>query len=359
MSLSQFLLEKDARSYLLLLGWSTAPVLVMAGLKGACESINKPWFPMLYTIGVLPLNAFLNWVLIYGNLGFPAMGLDGAGIATLLSRVVMIIWLWRDLGKQQFFGKPFSLFELLSRGFKKSWELLKMGVATGLQITFEVASFNGAAIMMGWIGAAARAAHQIAINLVGLIFMIPLALSFAVSIRVGQALGSNNREKARDIGLANAGVTFWLMTLSATAIWIFKDPLVAIFIGRDVADAAVVLEAGALFLSIAALFQIGDGLNIILMGFLRGYRDVQVPTIISFFVFWCLGLPMAFFLAFGGDSISETMPDVFRDAAKWGVGLGGVGIWIALAIVLFLSASVMAIRARVTVRRSNSINEIP
>ena len=343
---------RHAQSYLILLGWSTAPVLVIAGLKGACESIDRPWFPLPYTIGVLPLNGFLNWVFIYGNLGMPAWGLDGAGYATLLSRVIMILWLWRDLEKRGYFGDPFGLMELLKRGFKKSWSLLKMGLTTGLQITFEVASFNGAAIMMGWISAAALAAHQIAIQIVGTIFMVPLAISFAVSIRIGQALGSGDPRKAQSIGYANALVALILMTLSAIGIWMLREPLIGLFIGRNVANAEAVLAAGIVFLSIASIFQIGDGLNIILLGFVRGYSDVKIPTLLAFIIFWCVGLPLAFFLAFGGDILSETMPAAFRRAAAWGAGLGGKGIWIALAISLSLSATVIGIRAVVIAKRT-------
>ncbi|MGB0370579.1 MAG: MATE family efflux transporter [Opitutales bacterium] len=340
-----------AQSYLILLGWSTAPVLIIAGLKGACESINKPWFPLPYTLGVLPLNAFLNWIMIYGNLGCPAMGLDGAGIATVLSRAIMIIWLWHDLGKRGFFGKPFGLLELFRRGALKTWSLLKMGITTGLQITFEVASFNGSAIMMGWIGAAALAAHQIAIQIVGTVFMVPLALSFAISIRVGQALGSNKPQQAKDIGLANAIVAATLMVVAAVGIWVFRENLIGLFIGKDVADAETVIAAGIIFLTIAAIFQIGDGLNIILMGYLRGYRDVRIPTISAFIVFWCIGLTLAFFLAFGGDVASPTMPEFFKPLAQHAAGMGGTGIWIALAIALWLSSAAMGIRAVIITRR--------
>ena len=340
-----------AKSYLLLLGWSTAPVLVVAGLKGACESINRPWFPLPYTLGVLPLNALLNWVFIYGNLGMPAWGLDGAGLATLLSRLIMIVWFWHDLTKKHFFGEPLGLLELFQRGITRTWNLLKMGITTGLQITFEVASFNGAAIMMGWISAAALAAHQIAIQIVGTVFMVPLALSFAVSIRVGQALGTQDPKQAREIGLANALVSLVIMSASAVAFVLYGEPLIGLFIGRNVPEAEAVLTAGVIFLSIAAIFQIGDGLNIMLLGFVRGYRDVRVPTIISFVIFWCIGLPLAFFLAFGGDIESATMPAFFRTAAEWGAGMGGRGIWIALAINLWLSAAAIGLRAWFVIRR--------
>ena len=337
---------QHAQTYLVILGWSTAPVLVMAGLKGACESVNKPWFAVPFALGVLPLNVFLNWIFIYGNLGMPAWGLDGAGFATLLSRLIMIVWMWFAIGKQGLFGAPLGLFEMFQRGFSKMWTLLKMGFSAGLQITFEVASFNAAAIMMGWIGAAALAAHQIAINIVGLVFMIPLSLSFAVSIRVGQALGANKPEQARTIGWANALVSVLFMSVSAFCFWLFREPMIGMFLGRDLPDAEAVLQAGMVFLIIAAIFQIGDGLNIIMVGFLRGYRDVRIPTILTFIIFWGVGLPLAFFLAFGEDVVSETMPDVFRESAALGASLGGVGIWIALAIALCVGAVVMAARAR-------------
>ena len=337
---------KYAQTYLIILGWSTAPVLVMAGLKGACESVNRPWFAVPYMLGVLPLNVFLNWVFIYGNLGMPAWGLDGAGFATLLSRLIMIVWMWIAISKLRLFGKPLGLFEMFQRGFSKMWTLLKMGFTTGLQITFEVASFNAAAIMMGWIGAAALAAHQIAINIVGLVFMIPLSLSFAVSIRVGQAIGANEPERARAIGWSNALSSMIFMSVSAVCFWVFREQLIGFFLGKDVANADAVLQAGMAFLIIAAIFQIGDGINIIMVGFLRGYRDVRIATVLTFIVFWGAGLPLAFFLAFGQDVISETMPDVFRGAAVLGVGWGGVGIWIALAVALCLGSVVMGLRAR-------------
>ena len=341
-----------ARSYIILLGWSSAPVLMMAALKSYGEAIDRPWIPLIWTLAVVPVNVFLNWIFIFGNLGAPAMGLDGAGLATLLARIICFVLMWIGYEKAGLLERNWSLRELILPQWRAVKDIVKTGIGTGIQISFEVASFNVAAIMMGWIGAVSLAAHNIAISLVGLAFMIPLGLSFAISIRIGQALGAHQNQRASRIAWANVLFVIIIMACPATVLAAFRHQLPWIFLDRGLAETAQVAALAATFLLIAAFFQLGDGCNIILMGILRGYNDIRVPTILSFFIFWCFAIPLCFFLTFGTSLDLSRVPDFLQPLAHIGFALEGAGMWAALSAGLWVSAIIMASRTRGVIRRS-------
>ncbi len=269
---------------------------------------------MFIMLGSVALNAGLNWVLIYGNLGAPALGLTGAGISTLVARAVaalgIFLWLRRDPAMRPAWPKRW--WAPLERARLR--EMLKLGLPTAGILFFESGAFAAAAIMMGWLGAAPLAAHQIAISCVSTTFMVLLGLSMASGMRISAAVGAKEPARLRPIGVSS-------MALGAIVATVFMGGyLVA---GRAVAswfvpDAAVVALATQL-LVVAALFQFFDGAQVIGSALLRGLTDVKLPAIITFVAYWLVAIPGGYLLGVHGP-------------------FGAVGIWASLAAGLGFAA---------------------
>ncbi|MBW3636073.1 MAG: MATE family efflux transporter [Armatimonadetes bacterium] len=309
-----------SRSFLLLIGFSLVPALLSLGLKAWCEAIGSPWPPTLILLASVPLNIALNWVLIYGNLGFSPLGLDGAGWATLISRlaalITMVIYVARDAAIRP---------HLPVMGIRK-WQmarfasLLAIGIPASLQILLEVGAFAAGAILVGRLGKEPLAAHQIALSCASTTFMLPLGLAMATTVRIGQALGSGEFARVRPIGLASMGLSFGVMSATALIFWIFGLPIARSF----VADEGVALLASRL-LAIAALFQLVDGLQVVGAGALRGLSDATVPMLVCFVAYWLVGLPAGYYAAFM-------------------LGWGAQGIWGGFALGLSFVAALLAWR---------------
>jgi MATE family multidrug resistance protein len=261
---------------------------------------------------------FLNWVLIFGNLGAPALGLVGAGWATLISRIVTmtgtLLFCVRVTGS----GFSVLLPGLLSLSTIHS--LLRIGLPVGLQYLSEVGAFAFAAILMGWIGTAALAAHQIAITCAATTFMFPLGIAQAVGVRVGQAVGAGTNELVRVIGFGGLCLSGLIMLIFALVYAILGHSIANAFNG----DPAVVGLTSNLLL-IAGLFQIADGVQVTAMGGLRGLADVRAPMIFSFTFYWLCAIPIGYLAAFV-------------------LGAGAVGIWAGLATGLFIAAITLMTR---------------
>jgi MATE family multidrug resistance protein len=269
------------------------------------------------------INIFLNWVFIFGHLGAPTLGLLGAGWATLLTRLFMLVVLVIAVSKIHF-ADPAQRHAFFHGTFHRKGyrDLLGLGVPAGCQVILEAAAFTFAAIMMGWISEAALAAHQIAISIASTTFMVPLGLSFAVAIRVSHAVGSNDPLRARLCVRGSLLMTLAFMSLTAVLICAFPQPLVALFIHDP---KVIVLAAHVLF--IAGLFQIFDGTQVLCAGALRGLHDVKLPTVINFSGYWLFGLPLSYLLAFH-----------FQ--------LGAVGVWWGLLAGLGIVAGLLILRLK-------------
>lgn len=246
--------------------------------------------PIMY-ISVLSLvtNVFLNWVFMFGHLGAPAMGAVGCGVASAVTMwlicIVLVVYMavhpaYRDLQIFSRFAppRPSALREIVGLGFP-----------IAVMITAEAGLFNAVSILMGTLGAAIAAAHQIAINFASTMFMIPLALSSATTIRVGHALGSGNAQAARRIGWLGILLCAGFMTFSAAVLLIFRDGIVGLYTN----DTTVISVAVSLLL-MAAVFSVVDGIQIGAAGALRGYKDTRVPMIINTFAYWVLAFPLAY-----------------------------------------------------------------
>jgi len=306
-------------SYLNWLALSLIPGLAGMSFKAFSEAKGSPWIVFWIMLSGVGLNVWLNWVLIFGNMGAPALGLEGAGIATFIARAATMVGLVVYVLRASSFAaarprwwQPLRMSELRL--------LLLVGVPMGLQIFIEIGAFGFATILIGTLGTVPLAAHQIALNCAGMSFMVPLGISMACTIRVGQCVGANEVGKARAItgGAILSGVIF--MGLTATLFLVAGEVVVSAFT-RD----GAVIALGAQLLIIAGIFQICDGIQTISMGALRGIRDVKRPTLIMAGVYWLGALPLGAYLA-------------------WRTEFGASGMWFGLAIGLGMAGFLLTRR---------------
>jgi MATE family multidrug resistance protein len=306
--------------YLEIITFSIIPVLIFQTYRQFSEGLSNTWIPMIIVIACNFVNIGFNYLLIYGHGGFPRLGLNGAGWATLFSRVVMglSLALFVYLAPRFRQYRPGFVIGKYSRAlFSK---MLHIGLPAGLQFIFEVAAFDFSLVMMGWLGTKMLAAHQIAINLATVSYMTTSGLAAAAAIRVSSELGRKNLPALRQAGFVLIGLALAFMTAWAIIFIAAKDYLPFLYVD----DPEVIMVAGPLIV-IAGLFQLSDGLQVVCIGALRGLQDVKVPSVFIFISYWIIGLPLGYWLGFNA-------------------GLGGVGIWIGLLIGLTLTATAMLIR---------------
>lgn len=304
---------EQATPYMIVIGFSMIPFLVFQSFRQFSEGLSMTKVPMVVSVSMNILNVILNYVLIYGHFGAPALGLLGAGIATLISRIAMaVVMMIYVLSNHRF--KPYLVgLGIKNLDFSLIKDLLRIGIPAGLQFVFEVGAFSMAALMMGWIGAPTQAAHQIAINMASISYMTVSGLGAAAAIRVGNQLGKKQYKTMKNAALTLIAMGTVLMILFA-AVFIFgKDVLPLLYI-----DKPEVVSIAASLLIIAALFQISDGIQVISLGALRGMKDVKIPTLITFFAYWIIALPLGYVLAFN-------------------YNYGAVGIWIGLFLGLSIA----------------------
>jgi MATE family multidrug resistance protein len=322
----------QARPFIAILSWSLVPALVFISSKSFSEAVSRPLVPAVMMYLGVALNIFLNWALIFGNLGAPALGLVGAGWATFISRIVTMA------------GTLLFCVRVTNSGFSVLWpgllslptvsSLIQIGLPTGFQYLAEVGAFAFAAILMGWIGTTALAAHQIAITCAATTFMFPLGVSQAVGVRIGQAIGAGTHGLVRIIGFGGILLSGLIMLFFA---------FVYAILGHSIANAfnsdAAVVGLTANLLLVAGIFQVADGLQVTAMGGLRGLADVRVPMIFAFTYYWLCAIPVGYIAAF-----------VFN--------AGAIGIWTGLAIGLFIAAITLTLRFWLLTRPGTEIRVV-
>jgi len=321
------------KGYVIFLAWSILPTLIYQCFRGYSEALNRPWPPFVVLAIAFFLNILLNWIFIFGNLGAPAMGAAGAGLATLLARIFMMAGLIGLILKSSTYNVGAAVFRFVTCTRNLFRQCLGLGVPSAFQILFEVGMFNVAGIMMGWLGANALAAHQIAMNTAAMSFMVPLGMSFAVSIRIGHAAGRDDWAAIRRSGFSAFMFSVCFMSLCALVFLAVRHRIPWYFLDRNAVEAPEVVALTASFLVVAALFQVFDGLQVVCMGALRGMADVKIPTVVVFFCYWCIALPTCFYLAF----VRE---------------IGGIGIWFGLLTGLTVAAFSLLSRFWLSTRRS-------
>jgi multidrug resistance protein, MATE family len=307
-----------AKEYLYIINISTIPFLLFYSLKQYTDGLSLTRIAMVITILGLLINVWLNWLFIYGNWGIPAFGLNGAGIATLLSRLLMFLLIILYIRNSNYFKNiltnPFNSVKA------EVIQILKVGVPAGFQFFFEVAAFAGAAIIIGWIGTNELAAHQVAISIASVTYMIASGFGAAGSIRVGNAVGEKNIVELKKSGITVLGLVIVFMSLCCICFVTMPH----FFVGLYINDEFVYPIAISLII-IAAFFQLSDGVQVVCLGVLRGMADVNIPMFITFFAYWIVGIPLGYILAFN-------------------YGFSAVGIWIGLSAGLTVSAILLVFR---------------
>lgn len=315
-------LSKAAASYVHTLQWGLLPFFLYLCLRGFVAALLRPRWAFIVVLFALVFNAFANWCLMFGRLGFPALGLPGSGLATALSSMLMFV----GLALVVVLDRRFRRYHLLGRFWVPDWPryraFWRLGLPIGLTLAFEVVIFNGAAFLMGLIGASSLAAHAIAIQIASLTFMVPLGIGQAGTVRVGRAFGAGDKEGIRRAGTMALILALSFMTCTALLMAVVPEWLVAPFLDRSKPGAEAVAELAMLFLFYAAVFQIVDGAQVIGSSILRGLGDTRLPMIFAGIGYWGVGLPLSAALGF-------LTP------------LAGRGIWIGLAIGLTVVSVMM------------------
>jgi multidrug resistance protein, MATE family len=306
--------------YINILFFSMVPLMVFQAFRQFAEGLSQTKQAMYISIIANSLNIVLNYILIYGKLGFPAMGLVGAGIATLISRIIMAIM----MAGYVLYAKRFELYRRYLRlthlSFIHMYRILKLGLPISGQMIFEMGAFSFSAIMIGWIGAKELAAHQIAINVASVTYMMASGIAAAATIRVGNQKGLGNYRAMRMAGLSSFVMGAGFMVLSGI-LMIAGNKLIPILYISD----PDVIQIASVLLIIAALFQISDGVQVVGLGALRGLEDVKIPSLISLVAYWVIGLPIGYLLCFKA-------------------GFGVSGIWTGLLIGLSVAAILLYYR---------------
>lgn len=303
-----------------MLAFSLIPTFIFITYKQYIEGLSYTKPGMSFAILANFVNIFINWFFVFGNCGAPKMGLYGAAIGTTSARCFMAVGIIIYVNLSKNYKKYDKKVFKNDLDFNIIKNILKVGLPGGLQYLFEAGAFTFAVIMVGWIGTSDIAAHQIAINLASISFMAALGFSAAGSIRVGNAYGSGNKAELRRAGFTAILLSTTIMATSGITFVIFNHSLPALFI-KD----TIVISKAASILIIAALFQLSDGIQAVGIGVLRGILDIKGPTVITFFSYWVIALPLGALLAF-----------YFH--------LDLIGIWIGLLIGLLSSSTLLTVR---------------
>ena len=307
-------------------------MFVFLALRFTTEGIGYTK-PIMYTsIFALACNIFLNWVLMFGKLGAPALGAVGCGLASGITMWIIAC----ILATYMVSSKAYEQLDLFSRLSPMRPSVLKeiivLGVPIAITITAEAGLFNAVSILMGTLGPEITAAHQIAINFASTMFMVPLALNSAITVRVGYSLGKGDLEYARFAGGFGVFLCALFMAFSATFLLLFRDAVVGIY----TQDAAVKGIAISLLL-MAAVFQVADGIQIGAAGALRGYKDTRVPMAINIFAYWIIAFPLAYMAA-----VTYKLPPNYI----WGGFVAGLSVAAVLLTFRYARISGNAIRER-------------
>ena len=308
----------EARIYLWIVMASYLPFMLFMSAKQYLEGMGDTKTPMRISLYGNLGNIGLNALLIYGWFFFPAWGIVGAGVATLIARIYMMTAAWWFVLRR---GKADPADWLAAKVTKLPIRaLLKIGIPSGFQYIFEVSAFAASAWIIGTFGAKPLAAHQVAISLASISYMAATGLGAAATIRIGQNMGRKDVAGAKAAGTSLFGITVLFMALTGLTFFFFRNHLPWAY----TQDVEVVAGAAALLI-VATIFQISDGVQATALGALRGIQDVRVPTAITFVAYYMVALPLEWY---------------FGHALGW----GAVGVWSALAIGLTISAIWLTLR---------------
>ena len=306
------------------------PFLFFTLLKQIGEGLGNTLAAMVATLAANLLKVALNYALIFGKFGFPEMGLVGAGYATIISRIVMLLLLYAGFMRFDPIKHYFALMRATKAALPEVIRLLKIGLPIAVQLGLEVISFAFSAVMMGWMGNVPLAAHEIAIGLATFTFMIANGVSMAATIRISYQLGKRNYQSMEQISYSAAHLVLSYMGLCCLGYLLLRHQLPFLF----TADTHVIGQAASL-LAVAALFQLFDGLQVVSLGILRGFADVKAPMLISVFSYIGVGLSVSYMCAFP-------------------LKMGPVGIWYGFLAGLLIAGTLLALRIKNRIKEMNA-----
>ncbi|HET7848790.1 MAG TPA: MATE family efflux transporter [Pseudolabrys sp.] len=321
-----------AGEYLAGLAWSTVPAWWFIALRSFMGAVNRPEPALWITLAAVPLNTLLAYALIFGAFGLPRLEMTGAGIATTLVNAGMCIasfWV-------SYTQPPFKKFRVLGNFYRADWPLMGRLIAVGAPISgsflLEYGLFASAALMVGWLGTAQLAAHQIALQVAAIVFMVPLGISMAATVRVGHAVGRVDSAATRRAGFAAIGLGAGFMATMVIVIVALRHVIPLAFLDPGKSDADATIALTATLLTIGSTFFIVDGVQTIAAGALRGLNDTRVPMVFAATSFWLVGFTACYVLGFS-------------------LGLGVIGIWMGFTGCLLLYATLLTWRFDILTRR--------
>ncbi len=308
-----------AEGYLRIAMWGILPSLLGTTLRSFLTALELAKIVLFATIGGVVLNIVLNYILIFGHFGAPRLELVGAAWASLGTQTLILVILIGYI----YIKKQTREYRIFSRIWISDWpamaELIRLGTPMSIAILAEVGLFHAASIMMGWIGTIPLAAHGVALQIAAVAFMIPLGFGNAATVRIGNAFGKNNIPAVGRAGYAALFVVLLITIFVALLLLFFPYYLSSLFVDMKNPDAAQVLAYAVPLILVASAFQFADSLQGVLIGALRGLKDIKVPMKLGIISYWLVGVPSAYILAFP-------------------LKLGGVGLWIGLAFGLTVAS---------------------
>lgn len=318
-------LAKGAGTFIHGYQWSMLPFLMFYLMRSFLAALERPrWALGVSAVGIA-LNAVLSWALIFGKLGLPALGLFGAGLGSSIVWTAIAVALAIVIVTD----RQFRRYHLLGNFWRADWprfrEIWRLGLPIAIMYGFEAGVFAAAVWLMGLINAESVAAHTIALQIASMTFMVPMGVAQAATVRIGIGYGRKDAAAIHRSGWTAFIIGVGFMALMALTLLIFPQQLMGIFIDRDLAANARVIELGVSFLIVAAVFQIADGAQVVAAGMLRGLQDTLVPMVMAGIGYWGIGIGVGSFLAFR-------------------LGWAGIGIWIGLAVGLAVVAILLLTR---------------
>lgn len=318
-------LSADAGHFVRMLAFGFVFTTLFNVLRGYATALSRPNAPLIVMGCTIVFNGVLAWTLIFGHFGAPRMGLTGAGIASSVSYFFSFSVMLAVI----FFTTDLARYRIFRRFFQFDWQTLKevirLGMPISMTIIFEAMFFNAGTMIMGYFGTDSVAAHQIALNVIALLFMVPLGIATAATVRIGLAAGASDKPRVRRAGLAAMSISLTFMGLCGIALAIFAPHIIGIYLDASKPENQGVIELATLFLRIGAAFQLFDTGQVVASLCLRGLKDANVPMWIAGVSYWLIGFPLAVLLAFH-----------FHRA--------GAGVWIAFVVALAVATFAMSIR---------------
>jgi MATE family multidrug resistance protein len=318
---------KAAIPFFLILVASLFPMLLFFSIKQFFEGVGNTKIAMIITIIANIVNIGLNYILIYGKFGFPALGLNGAGFASLTARLIMPVIFLLIILKRPSFRIYFDSARRARFEIEKIKKMISIGLPIGFQMVIEVLAFSIGAIMLGWISKESLAGHQVAIGMASMTYMISFGLASGTTIRVSHAFGDRDRNELIHAVFASLHMVIAFMSLMGILFVVLRNQLPLLF----TSDPDVIKVAAGLLI-VGAFFQIFDGVQVVLLGALRGMADVRIPMFIAFFSYIIVSLPISYLLAF-----------VFN--------FGYSGVWIGFVFGLSTAAILFGFRLKHQVRQ--------